>query len=85
MIWRRFRSFLLGKLEIPIRIKLAQEHFDRLLRYKGERIGLNEMRKHAVWYIKGVRNAAQLRDHIMQTKTTEEMKVVFSRILGENV
>lgn len=67
------------------RIKIAQEHFDRLLRYKGERIGLNEMRKHAVWYIKGVRNAAQLRDHIMQTKTSEEMKVVFSYILRENV
>ncbi|WP_425805752.1 tRNA dihydrouridine synthase DusB [Desulfitobacterium sp. Sab5] len=67
------------------RIKIAQEHFDRLLCYKGERIGLNEMRKHAVWYIKGVRGAAQLRDHIMQTKTPEEMKAVFSHILRENV
>lgn len=66
------------------KIQVATEHFDRVLNYKGERIGLNEMRKHAVWYIKGVRNAAQLRDQIMQTKTSEEMKGVFQKILQEN-
>ncbi len=63
------------------RLQVALQHFDRVLRYKGERIGLNEMRKHAVWYIKGVRKAGQLRDEIMQTKSPEEMRSVFSRIL----
>lgn len=66
------------------RIQVALQHFDRVLRYKGERIGLNEMRKHAVWYIKGVQKAAQRRDEIMQTKSPEEMRVVLSRILQEN-
>ncbi|GAB6156200.1 tRNA dihydrouridine synthase DusB [Desulfosporosinus burensis] len=63
------------------RIHIALQHFDRVLCYKGERIGLNEMRKHAVWYIKGFTKAAQLRDEIMQTKTIEEMRTIFSRIL----
>lgn len=66
------------------KIQVAMAHFERVLKYKGERIGLNEMRKHAVWYIKGVRNAAQLRDQIMQTKTPVEMKDLFQRILQEN-
>ncbi|AFM39206.1 tRNA-U20-dihydrouridine synthase [Desulfosporosinus acidiphilus SJ4] len=63
------------------RIGVAMQHFDRVLRYKGEHVGLNEMRKHAVWYIKGIRNAAHLRDVIMQTKSSNEMRAVFSRIL----
>ncbi|MDA8226617.1 MAG: tRNA dihydrouridine synthase DusB [Desulfitobacterium hafniense] len=77
----------LGTIEIepsPLqRLTTASEHFDRLLRYKGERIGVNEMRKHAVWYIKGLRGSAQLRDRIMQTKNPEEMRNVFMRILSE--
>lgn len=66
------------------KIKVALEHFERVLHYKEERIGLNEMRKHAVWYIKGVRSAAHLRDQIMQTKTPDEMRNLFQRILEEN-
>ena len=72
---------LLPEPLIEERIIVAMQHFDRVLRYKGERIGLNEMRKHAVWYIKGVRKAAQLRDEIMQTRSHDEMRAVFSRIL----
>ncbi|MGC7871590.1 tRNA dihydrouridine synthase DusB [Desulfosporosinus sp. SYSU MS00001] len=63
------------------RIKVAMQHFERVLRYKGEHIGLNEMRKHAVWYIKGVRNAAQFRDIIMQTRSADEMRTIMRRIL----
>lgn len=67
------------------RIRIALQHFDLVLHYKGERIGLNEMRKHAVWYIKGIKKAAQLRDEIMQTKSPGEMCTILSRILEESV
>ncbi|MDQ7092818.1 tRNA dihydrouridine synthase DusB [Desulfosporosinus sp. PR] len=72
---------ILPEPSIEERLFVAMQHFDRILRYKGEHIGLNEMRKHAVWYIKGVRNAAQLRDVIMQTRSPEEMRAVMARIL----
>jgi len=65
------------------RLQVVLQHFDRIVRYKGERIGLNEMRKHAVWYIKGVQNAAQLRNVIMQTKSPKEMRAVLRRILQD--
>lgn len=78
------KGTVLEEPSLEEKIKVAMEHFDRVLNYKGDRIGLNEMRKHAVWYIKGVRNAAQLRDHIMQSKSPEEMKGLFQRILQEN-
>lgn len=82
----RTQSFLKSERLLPEptieeRIQVASEHFNRVLSYKGERIGLNEMRKHAVWYIKGVRGAAQLRDEIMQTRRPEELRKLFTRIL----
>lgn len=78
------KGVLLEEPSLEQKLKVATEHFERVLNYKGERIGLNEMRKHAVWYIKGIRNAAQMRDDIMQTKTPLEMKNLFQRILQEN-
>ncbi|MHB8125998.1 MAG: tRNA dihydrouridine synthase DusB [Desulfitobacteriaceae bacterium] len=66
------------------RISVALQHFERVLAYKGQRIGLNEMRKHAVWYIKGFHHAAMLRDRIMQTREAQEMKNVFCGILGKH-
>jgi len=73
--------------EPPIeeRIQVALQHFERVLRYKGERIGLNEMRKHAVWYIKGIKKAAQLRDKIMQIRSPEEMRAILCRISEDEV
>ncbi len=78
------KGVLLEEPSLEQKLKVATEHFERVLNYKGERIGLNEMRKHAVWYIKGIRNAAQMRDYIMQTKTPLEMKSLFQKILQEN-
>lgn len=75
---------LLAEPSLQEKIKVALQHFEKVLHYKGERIGLNEMRKHAVWYIKGIRSAAQLRDQIMQTKTPVEMRNLFQKILEES-
>lgn len=86
----RTQYYLLNGKDLPEpimeeKMEVALQHFERLLRYKGDRIGLNEMRKHAVWYIKGIKNAAQIRDEIMQTKDTQEMKNVFSRAIMKKV
>ncbi len=64
------------------KLRVALAHFERLVAFKGERIGLNEMRKHAVWYIKGIRNAAQWRDQIMQSKDVQDMYQVFAEIFA---
>ena len=74
---------LLPEPRLEERLQVVLQHFDRILRYKGDRIGLNEMRKHAVWYIKGVQKAAQLRNVIMQTKSPEEMRAVLIQILQD--
>ena len=58
-------------------------HFEKILGYKGNRIGVNEIRKHASWYIKGMRNAADYRNEIMRTQDPDEMKKIISRVLSD--
>lgn len=88
LIARTQRFLLTGTLEpeprLSEKIGVALEHFERLLSYKGEKIGLNEMRKHAVWYVKGIKKAAHIRDQIMQTQTPDAMRAILEGILEQN-
>ncbi len=65
------------------RLEILQKHFALLLSYKGERIGVNEMRKHAVWYTKGIRNSARYRDEIMKSEDSQTMFCVIAKIFSE--
>ncbi len=55
------------------RIDICALHLDRLIALKGEKVAVQEMRKHAAWYIKGIRGAAAIRTKINQAETREEL------------
>lgn len=55
------------------RISTAIEHITLLCSLKGEYIGIREARKHASWYIKGLRGAAALRNRINSSTSLDEM------------
>ncbi|MCR6098379.1 tRNA dihydrouridine synthase DusB [Salipaludibacillus agaradhaerens] len=57
-------------------------HMDRLIKLKGEEVAVREMRKHASWYIKGLRGAARIRDEINQLTTREAMADVLTNLSG---
>lgn len=64
------------RLERPAaqeRIQVAIRHLQLLVADKGELVGVKEMRKHAAWYIKGLPDAARLRDDINLQTTLEGM------------
>lgn len=52
------------------------EHADLQLKYKGEYIGIREMRKHLSWYIKGINGAAGLRKRINEMTSMDELKEI---------
>ncbi len=52
------------------------EHADLQLKYKGEYIGIREMRKHLSWYLKGFSGAAALRKSINEMDRMEDLKAV---------
>lgn len=44
------------------RAAVVLRHLDLLISYKGDYIGIREMRKHAAWYTRGLPGSAQLRE-----------------------
>ena len=54
------------------KFEVMKEHFDLLLKYKGEYTATREIRKHVAWYIKGLKNASIMRDKINCVQTKEE-------------
>ncbi len=63
------------------RIKQAIEHIELMCSIKGEYIGIREARKHASWYIKGMKGAASLRNEINTATALEEMKNILFKLL----
>lgn len=55
------------------KIKTCIKHFDILCSIKGERVAVKEMRKHIAWYIKGMRNSAEMRNKINTISTRTEL------------
>ena len=55
------------------KIDTAIDHLRKLVEYKGEYVGVREMRKHAAWYLKGLKNCTVIKDKVNQTESLEEM------------
>ncbi len=49
--------------------------------YKGERVALLEARKHAAWYMSGLRGAAAMRREAGQIKTLDELAALCYRVI----
>lgn len=55
-------------------------HARMMLEYKGEYIGIREIRKHAAWYTSGYPNSAKIRVRINEIETYEELEKLFQEI-----
>ena len=51
-------------------------HFEALLAYKGEYIGVREMRSHASWYTHGLYGSAALRERINRAGSADEFRAI---------
>ncbi len=55
---------LLPEPTAAMRLQMARRHLNLLAGYKGEYRAVREMRKHIAWYIKGLRDAARIREQV---------------------
>lgn len=62
------------------RVSTALRHLDLLIEIKGETVAVWEMRKHAAWYMKGLRGASRLRDLVNKAKSKEEIRNLFNAL-----
>lgn len=64
------------------------EHFDYLMESKGEKIAVLEMRTHAAWYVKGMRDSIYFKSKLNEVQTKEEflglVDELKARILDKN-
>ena len=58
------------------------EHFELLLKEKGEYTATREIRKHISWYVKGMQNATDSRDKINSVETEDEFKNILKQYFG---
>ncbi len=69
------RTGLLSPRPSREEIKAAMLRHARLqIEFKGDYLGIREMRKHAAWYTKGMEGAAKLRDAMNRVESYEELE-----------
>ena len=53
--------------------RMIKKHAQLQLRYKGEYLGIREMRKHVAWYTTGLKDSAVLRNEVNLTESMDEL------------
>lgn len=57
---------------------MVLRHARAQIAFKGELMGMREMRKHAAWYTSGYKNSAKLRGKINEVETYEQLEELFN-------
>lgn len=65
--------------------KMMIRHAQLQMQYKGEYLGIREMRKHVSWYTSGLPNSAKLRDEINRVESYEELAQLLEERLKEEI
>ena len=78
------KYFRTGEKNLPPtlaeRKKIMLRHFEKLIEFKGEYIGIREMRSHAAWYTKGMTGGAEIRNFFNRAETVEDFQKIISEM-----
>ncbi len=85
-IFARINEYFSSGIILPepgIEEKMAVmiRHIGLLCEHKGYYVGMREARKHAGWYIKGMRGAASFRREIGELETMDQLKKLAERVI----
>ena len=74
---------ILPEPPVSERMLVMLNHIQMLCTYKGERVGIREARKHATWYTKGIRDAAQFRRELGMLESIAQLEEIAYKICAE--
>ena len=88
-IFQRTLEYLKNKTILPEppmeeRVNMIIEHMDRLIKLKGEYVGIKEMRKHIVWYLKGLPNSSKLKNQVFNMNHRGKIEELLIEYLKSN-
>ena len=77
------QGIILPEPPVSERMRVMIKHIRLICDYKGERIGIREARKHAAWYIKGIRGAAAYRQQVGALESIEQLEEMAFKIVRD--
>jgi len=85
-VFRQIQAYLTDGTVLPEppareRMAVMLEHIERICEYKGQKVAMLEARKHAAWYMKGIRGAAALRREICELKTFDDLRAIAEKAI----
>ena len=72
---------ILPEPTVEEKMQIMLTHIEKLCEYKGDYIGMREARKHASWYIKGMRGAASMRQEIGKLENMSELRALSQKVI----
>ncbi|MBE5910542.1 tRNA dihydrouridine synthase DusB [Pseudobutyrivibrio sp.] len=72
---------LIGKPPMEEMVQTMLRHAKLQIEFKGDYLGIREMRKHAAWYTAGYKGASKLRGRINDVESYEELEQLFNEFL----
>lgn len=60
--------------------ELVREHLDELLKYYPERVAVNNIKKHVVFYVKGVKGSKKIKENVFRAETRTQILDSFAAI-----
>lgn len=73
-------EIILPEPPVSQRMLVMVKHIRRICELKGERVGIREARKHAAWYIRGIRGAAAYRKEVGTLESMEQLEEIAFKI-----
>ena len=61
------------------KLEMLKRHYELLIQDKGEKLAMLEIRSHAIWYLKGMKGGAKVKNDICSAKCSDDI----FRIIGE--
>ncbi len=74
---------IIGKPPMEEMVKTMLRHAKLQIEFKGDYLGIREMRKHAAWYTAGYKGASKLRGQINDVESFEELEALFESFMKE--
>ena len=74
---------IIGKPSMEEMVKTMLRHAKLQIEFKGDYLGIREMRKHAAWYTAGYKGASKLRGRINDVESYEELESLFESFMKE--
>ena len=74
---------IIGKPPLEEMIATMLRHAKLQIEFKGDYLGIREMRKHAAWYTAGYKGASKLRGRINDVESYEELEALFEEFMKQ--